>query len=37
MLEPIFNFNINFYYYSRFKKPPSVFIKNNIKREKISN
>ena len=34
MFEPVFNFNINFYYRSRSKKPPLVFIKNNTEREK---
>ena len=34
IFEPISNSNIDFYYRSRLEEPPSVFIKNNIEREK---
>ena len=34
IFEPIFNFNIDFYYCSRPEKLSSVFVENNIKREK---
>ena len=34
ILEPVFNFNIDFYYRFRPKEPPSVFIKGNTEREK---